>query len=1070
MAEAFAIVGVVQAAISLVSYGGKIVKRMDEFNHNVKGLPESFVKIRDRLPLLLRTVEILQGQASRSELNANTEPLLVPVLHGLRKDIVSFDETLLKVLPSPHASNREKITKAIKSVGIQKKIDEFWSSIQDYINTLTAFQHASHANSLRELMAMVEGRLERPVEPPAYEASVPSVPKPKQNPVWMVKYDLEEDFVGRDDIMTTIEKQLTESNHRASLAGIGGVGKSRIAIQYSYNFHELHPNSHIFWVHGGSRSRFETDYRNIARLLDLPSRQDPDVDILRLVTDWLSDETNGPWLMILDNADDRDLWLGPQKKGAQTNSAFMPLIHHLPRCIAGRLLITTRDSQLGHQLLERKQQALLISRLGPEEAQFLLSAKLSDQQLNPEDLNDLARELEYLPLTITQAAAYLEQTEISASEYLEMFQTGQSDIPNLLEESIYDPSRDYESSNSVFQTWRLSFEQLTMQSPKAADMLSLMAVLDRQAIPSELVQAPGVNVLDQKAAIAKLKAFSLIQEESSSNKYSLHRLVQLSTQRWLTDHDKLSYWQKAALGAVAREYPEDVAFDQWALIQDLASHVQIVLAYDFSEATLLVHRARILHCLGHYKMEKGQIRAALQMLLEAHQLRGKHLGSEHELTLGTLGVVGLAHSRLHQLKPARKVLQRFHDSSNRVLGPRHRLTLKAKSRLAVCYNNEGKLREGKKLSLQALQLVEEEFGPDSEDTIRLLTNIAYCCNRLRQWREAEEIGLRVLKQRLEQRGPGHPDTITIMGSLAWTYRGQERFQEAEEFDRRALTRRLEVLGPDHPKTQLTMENLAESCGRLCDWERARDLQREVVEAKQRRFGLHHGNTRRAERYLKLVEAVLRDKSNEPAAVQWLAKGGGRGETGTSRSDHSHSNRTSSHSYDDSVLHSRTASTASTPRLSSNEWMTPVASPGPQSHAHNPSPLNPDLQDARNEAKRTLQEIKEAQAQLARLNQDLAQRIQEFARGNSMVKSMESDLRRRYGDKDRTYAKLRKSRVEHEEATERARILEMGGYDEAEDARRDGHSGSSSTPRTAMRRLSVDSLDTLVEPEIRLQAS
>lgn len=1064
MAEAFAIVGVVQSALSLVSYGGKVVKRINEFNHNVKGMPESFVKIQQRLPVLLNIVEHLQ--ASHSELNANTEPLLIPLLDGLRKDILSFDETLLKVLPSPHASNKEKITKAIRGVGIQKKIDEFWSSIQDYINTLIAFQQTRHADSLRKLMAKVEGRLERSAEPPTYEASLPSIPKTNPKPVFMVKYKLEEAFVGRDGIMSTIEMQLTESSHRAALAGIGGVGKSRIAIQYSYRHRQLHPTSHIFWVHGGSRSRFETDYRNIARRLDLPGREDPDLDILGLVTDWLSDEANGPWLMILDNADDRDLWLASQKKIAQTNSAFMPLIHHLPRCIAGSLLVTTRDRQLGHQILERKQQPLLISRLEPKEAQSLLSAKLSDQQLNLEVIEKLARELEYLPLTITQAAAYLEQTEISASEYLEVFRAGRSDIPNLLEESIYDPSRDYESSNSVFQTWRLSFEQLTMQSPKAADMLSLMAVLDRQAISSELIQAPGGNVLDRKAAIAKLKAFSLIQEESSSNKYSLHRLVQLSTQRWLADHDKLSHWQKAAVGAVAREYPVDVSFDQWALIQDLSSHVQIVLAHDFSDPTPLVDRARILHCLGHYTMEQGQTSSALQMLLESHYLREKQLGREDELTLETLGLVGLAHSKLHQHRSARKVLQQFHDSTNRVLGPRHRLTLKGKSRLAVCYNNEGKLREGKELSLQALQLVEEEFGPDSEDTIRVLTNIAYCCNRLRQWREAEDIGLRVLKQRMEQRGPDHPDTLVIMGALAWTYRAQSRFQEAEELDRKALLRRLEILGPDHPKTQLSMTKLAENCGLLGDWERAGELQREVVEAKQRTFGAQHGSTKRARRYLKLVEAALKDERNELAAVQWLTKGGGRESTRMPGGNHSESTKTSSHGYHDSVMHSRNGSTVSVPCFSS---MTPVTSPGARKHSHAPSPSNPDLQDARNEVTRTLQAIKEARAQLARLNRDLAQHVQEFARGNRTVRSAEFDILR-YDHRDQVYANMRKAQTEHEGAKERLMRLGMAGYNEIEGAKRDGHSASSLTPRTAMRPNSADSLDTLVEPQPSLQAS
>lgn len=894
MAEAIAIIGVVENAITLVSYVGKIIKRMDEFKKNAKGLPESFAKIHNHLALLQETVDDLRIQASTDKSNADSESFLVTVLVRLRKDIVSFNEILLKALPSPHASNREKIVKAIRGVGIQKQIDELESSIQGDLSALVFYQETRNAGSLREIKAMVEGHLDRPAEPPAYEALLSTAPKPKLEPVQMVRYLLGEDFVGRDGIMNTIEKQLTEGNRRAALAGIGGVGKSRIAIQFLYRYQELHRDSHIFWVHGGSRSRFETDYRNIAGVLDLPGRKDSDVDTLRLVTDWLNVEANGPWLMILDNADDRDLWLGPQKICDQSKIAFMPLIHHLPRCVNGKMLITTRDRQLGHQLLEMKQQPLPISRLEPKEAQSLLLAKLSNQQLNPEDIEELARELEYLPLTITQAAAYLEQTEISASEYIELFQAGQSDIPSLLEESIYDSSRDHESSNSVFQTWRLSFEQLTTQSPKAANMLSLMAVLDRQAIPSELVQTPGGNVLEHKAAIAKLKAFSLIQEESSSKKYSLHRLVQLSTQRWLADHDKLSHWQKVAIGAVAREHPGDVTFDQWGLIQDLSSHVQIVLSHEFSEPTPLVDRARILHCLGRYTMEQGRTSAALQMLLESYKIREETLGGEKELTLETLGLVGLAQTRLHHLKAAREVLQRFHDSTNRVLGPRHRLSLKAKSRLAVCYNREGKVREGKELSLQVLQLVEQEFGPDSEDTIRVMTSIAYCCNKLCQWREAEEIGHKVLKQRIKQQGPSHPDTLTIMGSLAWTYRAQSRFKEAEELDRQVLCRRIEILGTDHPKTLLVKGNLAESCGLLGNWVQARELQREVVEAKQRTLGAQHGNTKRAERYLNIVEEVLKDEKNELAAMQWLTKGRARGPTRMSRVDHSHTTKICSH--------------------------------------------------------------------------------------------------------------------------------------------------------------------------------
>ncbi len=871
------------------------------------------------------------------------------------------------------------------------------------------------------------------MQPPSYETLVSSVPKPKLDPVWMVKYDLEEDFVGRDGIMSTIEKQLTEGNHRAALAGIGGVGKSRIAIQYSYRHRQLHLDSHIFWVHGGSRSRFESDYRNIARLLDLRDREDPDVDVLRLVTDWLSDEENGPWLMILDNADDRDLWLGSQKKSSQANNALKPLIQHLPRCIEGFLLATTRDRQLGHLLLEKKQQPLPISRLEPKEAQSLLSIKLSDPQLRPEGIEELARELEYLPLAITQAAAYLEQTEISASEYLDMFRAGQSDIPNLLEESIYDPSRDHESSNSVFQTWRLSFEQLTMQSPKAADVLALMAVLDRQAISSELIQVPGGNVLDQKAAIARLKAFSLIQEESSSKSFSIHRLVQLSTQRWLADHGKLPHWQKTAISVLARALPEEVIFDLWALIQNLDSHIHTVLTYKFSEPSPLVERARILHGLGHYSMEQGQPGAALHCLQESHQLREEHLGSENELTLETLGLVGLAYRNLRQTEKAREVLEKFHDSTNRVLGPRHRLTLKGKSRLAACYNMEKRPREGKDLVLKTLQLVEEEFGPDSEDTIRLLTSLAYCCNKLREWEEAEDIGLRVLKQRTEQKGPDHPETLTIMVTLAWTYRGQSRFEEAESLDTKALSRRRETLGPEHPKTQLSLANLVKSCGCMGDWERAKGLQREIVEAKRRKHGAHHDKTKSEEKCLELVEAALEDKSNEKAAITWLlegpprsTKGRKRGPIRESRDIQRSSTNRSSHNYQDLAVLSRSASSVSMPRFMSNEWLTPAVSPGTRRYSRTPSPSNPEIQDARSEVTRRLQAVQEAQAELERWNRDLAQHIEGFARGTNTMRSADFNILRQ-DHKELVHGNLRKAQAEHEAAKERVRNLSNSQY-------------------------------------------
>ena len=59
----------------------------------------------------------------------------------------------------------------------------------------------------------------------------------------------------------------------------------------------------MFWIHASSIARIEEGYRRIAEVAQLAGREDPKVDILRLVRAWLCDELNGKWIIIVDNAD-----------------------------------------------------------------------------------------------------------------------------------------------------------------------------------------------------------------------------------------------------------------------------------------------------------------------------------------------------------------------------------------------------------------------------------------------------------------------------------------------------------------------------------------------------------------------------------------------------------------------------------------------------------------------------------------------------------------------------------------------------------------------------------------------
>lgn len=234
----------------------------------------------------------------------------------------------------------------------------------------------------------------------------------------------------------------------------------------------------MLWVHGANNARFEADFKSIAKKLKIPGFENPETDILALVSDWLSDKTNGTWLLVLDNVDDSVLWTKPTQEPFPQDCVHssVPLIKFVPRGSHGFVLITTRDIQLGKQLSDFKQRPIEIFSLEASEACRLLRSKIAeDDDVSQSDATEIVQILDYLPLAITQAAAYLDQTNMTVAEYLQLLNSGKADTFDLLKEEVHDPSRDHAIQNSVFQTWKISFQQISRQTPRAAEILSLMA-------------------------------------------------------------------------------------------------------------------------------------------------------------------------------------------------------------------------------------------------------------------------------------------------------------------------------------------------------------------------------------------------------------------------------------------------------------------------------------------------------------------------------------------------------------------------------------------------------------------
>ena len=167
----------------------------------------------------------------------------------------------------------------------------------------------------------------------------------------------------------------------------------------------------------------------------------------------------------------------------------------------------------------------------------------------------LVKTLDCLPLAITQAAAFISENYCTIGDYLGMLQTSDSDQIELLSEDIYDPRRDTDAPSSVVRTWKLSYDLVRARKPRAAEILALMAVLDRQGIPKSLLLRDSERSIEFTTSIGMLRSFSLIEAEKGGDVFVMHRLVQLCMQAWLDMENMSETYRAEAVEMLSRKFP-----------------------------------------------------------------------------------------------------------------------------------------------------------------------------------------------------------------------------------------------------------------------------------------------------------------------------------------------------------------------------------------------------------------------------------------------------------------------------------------------------------------------------------
>jgi tetratricopeptide (TPR) repeat protein len=633
---------------------------------------------------------------------------------------------------------------------------------------------------------------------------------------------------------------LSPNRHqRMTIYGLGGCGKSSLALEFAYHALAGPAGRLVFWVPAMSRESFELAYREIGIRLCIPGISDDNADVKRLFKETLSLRKLGDWLMIVDNADDSEVLLGVDNNSHE----LARLIDYIPYSNKGSVLFTTRSRKAATDLTQSN--VLELNDMGKAEARQLL-ARRTTQALLSDDVavNVLLETLAGLPLAIVQAAAFINQNNTSVSEYVSLLQHASTKV-ELFSEHFEDPSRYRDMDNTIAKTWHISFKQICRQDPLAAEYLSFIACIDRVSIPQSLLP-PGGSIVQQTKALGTLTGYAFITEcqktvpgSNQERLFDMHRLVHMALIWWLEGHNERASWAGTA-AARAEElvpYGGNERKEVWGVY---LQHVMYVagLVDIIGGAT----SASLLERLGRCQESLGQYAPAETSHRKASSLRKEVLGPEHPDTLTSMSNLALVLGSQGKYEDAEAMNQQTLARREKVLGLEHLDTLTSMSNLALVLGRQGKYEDAEAMNRQTLARREKVLGPEHPDTLTSMSNLALVLGNQGKYEDAEAMNRQTLARYKEVLGPEHPFTLTSMSNLALVLDSQGKYEDAEAMNQQTLARREKVLGFEHPDTLMSMSNLALVLGRQGKYEDAEAMNRQTLARREKVLGLEHPDT------------------------------------------------------------------------------------------------------------------------------------------------------------------------------------------------------------------------------------
>ncbi|KAF9242219.1 hypothetical protein DTO006G1_6440 [Penicillium roqueforti] len=430
-------------------------------------------------------------------------------------------------------------------------------------------------------------------------------------------------FYGRDDILCQIDEALfvqpsARSLRSFALYGMGGVGKTQIALKYANASREKFDN--IFWISAQNSITIGQSFRNISKvlgLIELDTELDDHATILK-VKDWLSSAKTS-WLLIYDNLNDLSL-----------------IKHAWPAGYGGSVLVTSRDSSAAlypassgcqvHAFDTDNGTAALLHLLGldSESTSYQAEAKL------------ITSELGGLPLALSQIGGFIAQRQMSLKSFLGFYDRNSTTVDAERPESM-------DCSQTLASVWEMALSGL---SRNAKVLIMILSFLDLNGINETDLRNGTVlandaavrfmmDEIDFLDAQRDLLQRSLIDKSSESGVISMHRVVQRVVIRRMSDEERDKTFL-LAIAIVSANFPDTYSADighqiaSWNDCKKNLTHIESIVSkgteFKIFEgenqpfAELLLRCSWYLYETENYSLARSYVDIALQKFVDKDSL------------------------------------------------------------------------------------------------------------------------------------------------------------------------------------------------------------------------------------------------------------------------------------------------------------------------------------------------------------------------------------------------------------------------------------------------------------------